>query len=103
VTESWLNDTVTNAMLDSMGAYTVFSYDRINNKQGGGICALIPKHYKTSLLTFSTAQQKLLDECQFCDVLHFNLFYQNTKIRFILVYRPPCSASAVSTSQATAV
>ena len=45
ITESWLNDSVTDSMLDPKGCYTVYRFDRL--KIGGGVVVLINKIINT--------------------------------------------------------
>ena len=44
-TETWLNNSVTNAMLNSLDLYTVYILDRPDNARGGGIIVYVNINY----------------------------------------------------------
>ena len=48
ISETWLNNSVTNLELEIPG-YEIFRVDR-NNKDGGGVCVYVLNTYKTELL-----------------------------------------------------
>ena len=87
VTESWLTDHVTNAMIDPLHHYHILRRDR-TSKTGGGVCALISQVFKIVEHVFNEDEKSLMDHCE-CEILCFDVLLPNARQRFILAYRPP--------------
>lgn len=79
-TESWLNESVTDAMLDPNSVFAVFRSDR-QRTRGGGVCMLISKEFKT-------IQIQLQDTPVEVDMLYVDLLFSQP-YRIFVVYRPP--------------
>ena len=89
ITETWLNDQVTNSMIDPFHQYHVIRRD-CTTKIGGGCTALISNNFKLVEYEFNQDEHKLMNHCE-CDILCFDVLISNAKQRFILIYRPPSS------------
>ena len=87
VTESWLTDHVTNAMIDPLHHYHILRRDR-TSKTGGGVCALISQVFKIVEHDFNDDEKSLMVHCE-CEILCFDVLLPNARQRFILAYRPP--------------
>ena len=85
ITESWLNDDVTDSMLDPNDQFNVFRRDRIG-RNGGGVCALISKSFKCSV-----NDQLIPNNPKSCEYICIDTQLNATKYRFIVVYSPPHS------------
>ena len=81
VTESWLNSSVSDAMIDMSGKYSVHRNDRLT-KQGGGVLCLATKSWPS----FSVP---LPEKFQNLDVIAVTVFTDIGSLRYITVYRPP--------------
>jgi len=81
ITESWLNSTVTDGMIDCSGKYNVYRKDRVNGVSGG-VLGLISK----KLNSYSVAIPEI-----FCniEVVAVNVVTAVGSLRFITIYRPP--------------
>ena len=76
-TETWLNNSVTNAMLNPLNLYTVYRLDRPDNARGGGIIVYVNINYNSLCMTeFVTNGIELL-----C-ITFFNY-------RLVTIYRSP--------------
>ena len=76
-TETWLNNSVTNAMLNPLNLYTVYRLDRPDNARGGGIIVYVNINYNSLCMTeFITNGIELLY------IKFFNY-------RLVTIYRPP--------------
>ena len=82
ITETWLNDSFPNGMLDPDNVYQIIRTDR-EARTGGGICALISRRHHISVTTVGK------NKCKNIETLSFDLHTELSKYRFILVYRPP--------------
>ena len=87
VTESWLMDHVTNAMIDPLHQYHILRRDR-TSKTGGSVCALISQEFRIDAHDFNESENLLMEHCE-CDILCFDVLLPNVRQRFILAYRPP--------------
>ena len=90
VSESWLDASVTDSMLDPSHIYQIFRHDR-SNRVGGGVCALVANTIRCVKLSLTTANTDLLIHSD-CDLLCLDVFLSGVKQRIILVYRPPSSS-----------
>ena len=70
VTESWLNETVTDPMLDPLNWYNILRYDRFSQNDGGGVVVLIEKSINTERICIDI--QYCLIECVCFDFLNSN-------------------------------
>jgi hypothetical protein len=82
VTETWLNCTVTNAMLDPGNKYTIFRADRNAKYDGGGVCVFISSDFKAASVDSSSFSPAFEYIC-------VDLFGKaKSKLRMVLIYRP---------------
>ena len=81
VTESWLNESVTDAMIDNSGNFNIYRCDRINH-QGGGVLALVSKNYSSYQVPLPAKFSKL-------ELVAFDIVGYQNSTRFILTYRSP--------------
>ena len=88
LTESWLNATITNNMLDPDCHYTIYRSDRNESKVGGGSIVFVKKRFKSGPVQIPD-QCKSLIVVSGCDITCFDIYFKSAKYRFILVYRPP--------------
>ncbi len=77
VTESWLSDVVTDAMLVPARKFHVVRHDR--NKSGGGVCAFVNKKFNIAPIANTGG----------VEITAFDVIFANNKYRFIVCYRPP--------------
>ena len=88
VTETWLTTSVTDAMLDPKGLYTIYRYDRSNGRTGGGVCVLVKACHNAVHVDLQPSYASFECVC-------FDLFISCSVIRMFVIYRPP-STSQVS-------
>jgi len=81
VTESWLDDSVTDGLIDPSGCYSVYRHDR-RYKVGGGVLALVAKR-------FHSYQVLVPRQFSLAEVECFEIVTSSDIFRFIVVYRPP--------------
>lgn len=81
VTESWLEESITDGMIDPNGSYAVYRHDRAV-RVGGGVLALVSKQYNSYRLLLPNQFLLVEVEC-------FEIVTDFTTYRFIVVYRPP--------------
>ena len=86
ITESWLNSTVSDSMLDPNNEYIIFRKDRVNKKKGGGVCVFIRRHLHVVRLD-------LLDCFNNLECVCFDILLQASTIRVLAVYRPGGSSA----------
>ena len=89
ITETWLNNEVTDAMLDPDHKFVIYRRDR-PNRPGGGTMAMISTSIKSHKYDLDRDEQNILDSCG-CEVLCIDVLIQPFKYRLIIVYRPPSS------------
>ena len=88
ITESWLNTSITNNMLDPDRQYNIYRSDRIESKVGGGSIVFVQKRYKCDQVQIPDTCKNLISVSG-CDIICFDIYFKIAKYRFILVYRPP--------------
>ena len=93
ISETWLNSSVTNSMLDPRQQFEIYRCDR-QVRTGGGVCAMIPTIYKSHEHTFSN-DERLLLESSGCEAVCIDVTINKSKYRFIAVYRPPLSSTDI--------
>ena len=81
ITETWLNEDITNGLLDPQSHYNIVRKDRSSGR-GGGVCALVRKCYDIVPIN---ADEKFSE----LDVLGFEFLHYQPTVRIILIYRPP--------------
>ena len=86
VSETWLSS-APNSLLDPSNLYTVLRCDRPNDVIGGGSCAFVPRSWHCSQVDINI--DSISATC--CEMVCFDIFLNNSKFRFFVVYRPPCS------------
>ena len=59
LTESWLDSSVTDTMLDPSHLYQIFRHDR-SNRVGGGVCVMVANAIKCVKLSLSYVDENLL-------------------------------------------
>ena len=82
ITETWLNNSVTNAMLDPQNLFNIFRIDRNTSTSGGGVCIFAKRHINAVDVEISPSYHMI--ECV-CIDLFCN---RGTKIRLINLYHP---------------
>jgi len=82
ITETWLSTSVTDAMLDPKGLYTVYRCDRSNGRAGGGVCVLVKACHSVLRVDLQLTSSSFECVC-------FDLFISHSVMRMFLVYRPP--------------
>ena len=87
ITEFWLSDKISDAMVNPGNNYNLTRYDR-KYRSGGGVCVLSSKEVKCTNFTLSKTNQMLLDQSR-CELICFDLWFAFSKFRVILLYRPP--------------
>ena len=90
ISETWLTNTVTSSMLDPRQLFNIYRCDR-DDRRGGGVCALIPKSFKSHLHVLSDDDKNLLDNSD-CEILAIDVQLLLLKYRLIVIYRPPSSS-----------
>ena len=80
ICESWLNSTVTNAMIDPQSNFSIYRYDRVTS-EGGGVAVLIKNR-------LGSIQFDLYQNFPEVEGICFDLL-GDFKLRFIIIYRPP--------------
>jgi len=85
ITESWLNGTVSDAMIAPTDKYYVVRKDR-KDKLGGGVCAVISKKFTINVL----------DTDDNLELIAFDILFHSFTYRCILCYRPPFYDNAAS-------
>jgi len=78
LTESWLNNDVTDAMIVPSNRYHIIRTDRVD-KCGGGVCALVNKRFVVVPLEAALG----------VEIAAFDVILSDFKYRFIVCYRPP--------------
>ena len=81
ICETWLDSSVSDALIDPSGCYNVYRHDRAH-RVGGGVMVLICKTYMSYQVPIPRQFSGVEVEC--CDILG-----DGTTVRIILVYRPP--------------
>jgi len=81
VTESWLNSSVTNSMIDTSGRYVVHRNDRLT-KQGGGVLCLVTKDWPSHTISLPEKFSSL-------DIIAVTICTDVGPISYITAYRPP--------------
>ena len=85
---------ITSGHIDPQSFYNILRFDR-KSKTGGGICALIAKQIRCSEVKLDVDMVGSTS----AELLCFDVFLDNFKLRFFLVYRPPdlnCNANDVT-------
>ena len=78
ITESWLNDTVSDPMIAPTDKFYTVRRDRIN-RQGGGVCAIVNRKFTIDVL----------DTDPNLELIAFDIIFAAFTYRCILCYRPP--------------
>jgi len=81
ITESWLNDNVTNGLLDPEARYNIIRCDR-KNAIGGGVCILLSK-------TLDIVEIPLTKHFPQLEAACVDIFTGNTRCRIFNIYRRP--------------
>ena len=79
ITEAWLNDTVSDAMLDPLSCYNIHRFVR-PSKNGGAVAVFINKNINTECI-YAQPEFSCI-ECVCFDLIESDL-------RFLVIYRPP--------------
>ena len=83
ITETWLNDTVTDNLITDSQSYNVFRTDR-QDANGGGVCILTNSNSLTATPVTLPARFQQLELCCI-DVL----LPDSSTVRLVIFYRPP--------------
>jgi hypothetical protein len=81
VTESWLNEVITDGMIDPTGSYNVYRRDR-PIRPGGGVLALVSKQFQSYKVVIP-------DTFKLVEIVATVIITDAGSFRFIVVYRPP--------------
>ena len=81
VTESWLDSSVTEGMIDTSGKYSLHSNDRLT-RQGGGVLCLVSKNWPSYTVPIPEKFKTL-------DIIAVTILTDVGSLRYITVYRPP--------------
>ena len=81
ITESWLNENITNSFLLLNYGYSIFRKDRIG-KKGGGVAVV----FRNSLFA---SEVNIPERFQLAETLVFDLVLKLYEVRFLLIYRSP--------------
>jgi len=81
ITESWLDSSITDGLIDPNGSYAVYRHDRLH-RVGGGVMALVSVSMHSYQIKIQQQFSHIEAEC-FEIITHFG------KCRFIVLYRPP--------------
>ena len=85
VTETWLNGTISDGILDPQNLYCILRHDRADHR-GGGVCAFIRRNLKMNIIPTTNIHPLI-------DLIGFDIFIKSEiTFRFFLVYRPPNSS-----------
>jgi len=81
VTESWLDSSVTEGMIDTSGSYSLHRNDRLT-QQGGGVLCLVSKNWTSYTVPIPEKFKTL-------DIIAVTILTDIGSVRYITVYRPP--------------
>jgi len=84
ITESWLNNNVSDRMLDPSDEFIIYRKDR-PDFSGGGVCAIIRKSLNAKRVNVDRLNA-------YVDILGLDIVYSKSSYRFFIVYRPPDSS-----------
>ena len=82
-TETWLDQTILDSVLDESKSYNIVRLDRQTNKKGGELLVMIPKSIPYNVLN------QLSVSANFIECLSINFYVDKVKHNLGLVYRPP--------------
>ena len=80
VTETWLNDSFSDALLCNNTVYSVLRHDR--QRQGGGVCIFVKESISVAPITFPPA-------CANLELVGVDIFLANLRYRLLCCYRSP--------------
>ena len=81
-TESWLNDSISDGLLDPKNLFIILRHDRPNCR-GGGVCVFVQRDFKINRLDTTVLPPEI-------DLLCFDILNAAKNVsRFYLIYRPP--------------
>jgi len=83
ICESWLNETVSDAMIADTKRYKIIRRDR-KHKQCGGVCAIVDRRFNVVELEINSN----------VEMLAFDIYFNVCNYRCVLCYRPPDYDSA---------
>ena len=90
VTESWLNNSVSDGILDPRNHYSIYRHDR-PNLRGGGVCVFVKRGLRINQLSTSDCINPVID------IIGLDIFLsEKLTYRFFLTYRPPNSSPIYS-------
>ena len=78
ITESWLNNTVSDSMIAPTDKFYIIRQDRIN-RHGGGVCAIVDRKFTINVH----------DTDPDLELIAFDILFAAFTYRCILCYRPP--------------
>ena len=89
ISETWLNDSVSDALLSLGSAFNVFRSDRIDGFMGGGVAILARKG-------ISFVESKSVAFTFLCELLFVDFMLDSCRFRLIAGYRRPATSVADS-------
>ena len=87
ITESWLDRSVSDNLLDPANLYHLYRSDRVG-RPGGGTCAFVSKTLKSKQVILEDKLISLLADIQ-CELICFSIHVKLVSYKFILLYLPP--------------
>src|SRR2546425_5746545 len=94
ITETWLTTSVTDAMLDPKGLYTVYRCDRSDGRIGGGVCVFVKACHNAVYVDLQPSYANFECVC-------FDLFFSCSVIRMFVIYRSPSTNQVTDVSNMT--
>ena len=89
ITESWLDESVPDNLLDPENMYHIYRCDRVG-RSGGGTCAFISRALKCKHVVLNQNMASRLSDID-CDLICFKIIVKLVSYNFILLYLPPSS------------
>ena len=89
ITESWLDDTVPDNLLDPENMYHIYRCDRVG-RSGGGTCAFISRALKCKPVVLNQNLASRLSDID-CELICFKIIVKLVSYNFIILYLPPSS------------
>lgn len=83
ITETWLDDSFTDGLLDPKNEFNVYRFDRLRAHPGGGVCILVHKSLSSSMIEID------YDMFANIEIIAVNVIFNNTKITIGCTYIAP--------------
>ena len=88
ITETWLDSSVTDGIIDPRGLFNIYRCDRAADSHGGGVCILVRRIFKSSAID--------IDHTMFpnVEIVACSIFLADFKRTLICCYFPPSLSSS---------